>query len=201
VPSLPAGDFLKQAFGAEQGADPELLQTPDGVYYMFRVDKVTPVTKKSYETVKADVLRDWTDAEQSKKLDAIAADILKRVRGGETLAAVAAAQGLSLVTSDPFPRFGKTATFGEATVTTASDTKKGGLFSGPVASGKGVIVGLVTDIQFIEEPAEDPLKSAYEQRLVQTYVSDFVEQFEAGARAKAGASIDEARFQAFHNNE
>jgi len=201
VASLPAGDFLKQAFEAEQGADPELQQTPDGVYYMLRVDKVTPVTKKSFDIVKDEVLRDWTDAELSKKLDAIAADILKRVRGGETLAAVAASQGLSLVTSDPFPRFGKTATFGEATVTTASDTKKGELFSGPVASGKGVVVGRVTDIQFIEEPAEDPLKSAYEQRLVQTFVSDFVEQFEAGARAKAGASIDEARFQAFHNNE
>lgn len=201
VAGLPAGDFLKQAFDAEQGADPELLQTPEGVYYMLRVDNVTPATKKAFDAVKADVLRDWTDAELSKKLDALAADIMKRVRGGQTLAAVAAAQGLSLVTSDPFPRFGKTATFSEATVTVASDTKKGELFSGPVATGKGVIVGRVTDIQFIDEPADSPMRSMYEERLVQTFVSDMVEQFEAGARSKVGSSIDEARFQAFHNNE
>lgn len=201
VAALPGGDFVKQVFDAEQGADPELQQTPEGVYYMFRVDKVTPVAKKPYESVQADVLRDWTDAEAGRKLDAIAADVLKRARGGEALAAIAQAQGLSLVTSDPFPRFGKTAVFSEAVVTTASDTKKGGFFSGPVASGKGLVVGRITDIQFIDEPADSPMKSAYEQRLVQTYVSDFVEQFEAGARTRAGTEIDEARFQAFHNNE
>jgi|GEM_PF-2062569 len=199
--NLPGGEFVRQVFDTEQGADPELQQTPEGVYYMFRVDKVTPVAKKPFESVQADVLRDWTEAEINRKLDAIAADVLKRARAGETLAAIAQSQGLSLVTSDPFPRFGTTAIFSEAAVTAASDTKKGELFSGPVASGKGVVVGRVIDVQFIDEPAGSPLKSAYEQRLVQTYVSDFVEQFEAGARRKVGATIDEARFRAFHNNE
>lgn len=201
VANLPGGEFVRQVFDAEQGADPELQQTPEGVYYLFRVDKVTPVAKKPYESVQAEVLRDWTEAEVGRKLDAIAADVLKRARAGEALSAIAQSQGLSLVTSDPFPRFGTTAIFSEAAVTAASDTKKGSMFSGPVASGKGLVVGRVTDIQFIDEPADSPLKSAYEQRLVQTYVSDFVEQFEAGARSKVGATIDEARFQAFHNNE
>jgi hypothetical protein len=45
------------------------------------------------------------------------------------------------------------------------------------------------------------MRSAYLQRLVQSYVSDFVEQFETGVRQKVGASIDEERFKAFHNNE
>jgi peptidyl-prolyl cis-trans isomerase D len=201
VANLPGGEFVRQVFDAEQGADPELQQTPEGVYYLFRVDKVTPVAKKPYESVQAEVLRDWTEAEVGRKLDAIAADVLKRARAGDALSAIAQSQGLSLVTSDPFPRFGTTAIFSEAAVTAASDTKKGSMFSGPVASGKGLVVGRVTDIQFIDEPADSPLKSAYEQRLVQTYVSDFVEQFEAGARSKVGATIDEARFQAFHNNE
>lgn len=201
VTTLPAGNFLRQAFDAEQGNDPELQQTPEGVYYMFRVDRVTPVTKKDFVAVKADVLRDWTDAQVSKRLDAVAADILKRARAGEKLEAIAASQGLSLVTSDPLPRFGKTAVFGEATITSVSNTKKGDLFSGPVAFGKGVVVGRVTDIQFQDEPADSPLKSAYGQRLLQVFVSDFVEQFEAGARAQVGSEIDEKRFQAFRNNE
>ncbi len=201
VTTLPAGNFLRQAFDAEQGNDPELQQTPEGVYYMFRVDRVTPVTKKDFVAVKADVLRDWTDAQVSKRLDAVAADILKRARAGEKLEAIAASQGLSLVTSDPLPRFGKTAVLGEATITSVSNTKKGDLFSGPVAFGKGVVVGRVTDIQFQDEPADSPLKSAYGQRLLQVFVSDFVEQFEAGARAQVGSEIDEKRFQAFRNNE
>lgn len=198
---LPAGDFLKQAFDSEQGADPELQQTPEGVYYMFRVDRITPVTKKNFEAVKADVLRDWTDAEVSKRLDALADGLLKRARAGETIEKIAASQGLSVITSEPIPRFGNTATFGEATVTAASNAKKGEVFSGPVAAGKGIVVGRVTDIQFQDEPADSPLRSAYGQRLVQIFVSDFVDQFEAGARAQVGAEIDEKQFQATRGTE
>ncbi len=201
VPTLPGGEFLNQAFTADTGTEPELLQTPDGVYYEFRVDKITPVAKKDFEAIKAQVLADWRDAEVSKRLDAAAADIIKRAKAGESLSKIASSLGLSVISSDPFPRYGKTATFGEATVLAASDTKKGGVFSGPVALGKGVVVGRVTDIQFQDEPQDSPMRSAYLQRLVQSYVSDFVEQFEAGVRQKVGASIDEERFKAFHNNE
>jgi len=201
VPALPGGEFLAQAFAADAGTDPELLQTPDGVYYEFRVDKITKSAKKDFEAIKAQVLSDWRDAEMSKRLDKLAADILKRAKGGEALSSIATSQNISVVTSDPFPRFGKTPTFGEATVLAASDTKKGDFFTGPVALGKGVIVGKVTDIQFQDEPQDSPMRSAYLQRLVQSYVSDFVEQFETGVRQKVGASVDEERFKAFHNNE
>lgn len=201
VPGLPGGDFLEQAFAADTGTDPELLQTPDGVYYEFRVDKITKSAKKDFEAIKAQVLSDWRDSEMSKRLDMLAADILKRAKGGEALSSIATSQNISVVTSDPFPRFGRSATFGEATVLAASDAKKGEFFTGPVALGKGVIVGKVTDIQFTDEPMDSPMRSAYLQRLLQAYVSDFVEQFETGVRQKVGASIDEERFKAFHNNE
>lgn len=201
VTTLPGGEFLAQAFTADTGTEPELLQTPDGVYYEFRVDKITKVAKKDFEAIKAQVLANWRDAEISKRLDAAAADIIKRAKAGESLSKIASSLGLSVISSDPFPRYGKTATFGEATVLAASDTKKGGVFSGPVALGKGVVVGRVTDIQFQDEPQDSPMRSAYLQRLVQSYVSDFVEQFESGVRQKVGASIDEERFKAFHNNE
>jgi len=201
VPGLPGGEFLSQGFAADTGADPELLQTPEGVYYAFRVDKITETAKKDFGAIKAQVLSDWRDAEMSRQLDKVAADILKRAKGGEALSKIATSLSLSVVSSDPFPRYGKTATFGEATVLAASDAKKGGVFSGPVALGKGVIVGRVTDIQFQDEPQDSPMRSAYLQRLVQSYVSDFVEQFETGVRQKVGASIDEERFKAFHNNE
>lgn len=201
VPGLPGGDFLEQAFAADTGTDPELLQTPEGVYYEFRVDKITPSAKKDFEAIKALVLSDWRDSEMSKRLDKLAADILKRAKGGEALSSIAASQNISVVTSDPFPRFGRNATFGEATVLAASDAKKGEFFTGPVALGKGVIVGKVTDVQFADEPMDSPMRSAYLQRLVQSYVSDFVEQFETGVRQEVGASIDEERFKAFHNNE
>lgn len=201
VDGLPGGEFLQQVFTADTGTDPELLQTPEGVYYEFRIDKVTKSAKKPLESIKEIVLGDWRKEEMSKKLQSMADNVLKRAKGGENFASVSSSLGLSLVTSDPIPRYGKTTIFGEATVSAASDAKKGQFFSGPVAFGEGVVVGRVVDILFQPEPADSPARSAYLQRLGQSFVSDFVEQFENGARAKVGSKVDEARFQSFHNNE
>lgn len=201
VEGLPGGMFVQQVFAADTGTEPELLQTDDGVYYEFRVDKITKSSKKSLDSVKATVIADWKDSELSRKLEAISKDVLKRAKGGENFQSVATSLGLSLVKSDPMPRYGRSVMFGEATVSAASDAKIGEYFSGPVSVGKGIVVGRVSEILFADEPLDSPARSAYLQRLTQSFVSDFVEQFETGAAAKANAKIDEARFQAFHNNE
>ncbi|MEQ1753182.1 MAG: SurA N-terminal domain-containing protein [Micropepsaceae bacterium] len=198
---LPGGDFVQQVFAADSGADPELLQTPEGVYYEFRIDKVNKSAKKPLDTITDQVLSDWRKEETAKKLQTMADNVLKRAKSGENFTSVASSLGLSLVTSDPIPRYGKTVTFGEAAVSAASDAKKGEFFAGPVAFGEGVVVGRVVDIVFQPEPADSPARSAYLQRLGQSFVSDFVEQFENGARTKVGTKVDEARFQSFHNNE
>lgn len=201
VPGLPGGDFVKQVFAADTGKDPELLQTDEGVYYEFRIDRINKKTRKDLAGVRDQVIADWRAAEVSKRLDAIAADILKRAKAGETLAAIAASKGVGVSVSEGFARFGRNPAFGEVAVNAAFAAGKGGLFSGPQAEGKGLVVGKVTDIQFEVEAPDSPLKAAYERQMVQTFVQDYVTQFENGARAKAGVTIDEARFQAFHNNE
>jgi peptidyl-prolyl cis-trans isomerase D len=201
VQGLPGGDFLTQVFAADTSTDPELQQTPEGAYYEFRVDKITKTAKKPFDEVKAQILADWKDDQISSKLKAQADSVLKRGKAGESFAAIASAMGLSVVTSDPIPRYGKTTVFSELAVSAASDARKGEFFEGPVAFGKGVVVGRVTEIMFQPETADNPARSTYLQRVQQSYVSDFIEQFENGARVKAGAKIDEARFQSFHNNE
>ena len=52
-----------------------------------------------------------------------------------------------------------------------------------------------------DEAADAPMRAAYTQQLMQSFVGDVVDQFESGVREEIGASIDEKRFQAFHNNE
>lgn len=117
------------------------------------------------------------------------------------MSSIAASLGVPLVISDPMPRYGKSPTFSEKTVTTASNTKKGDFFSGTVALGQGLVVGQVTVILFQDEAADAPMRAAYTQQLLQSFVGDVVDQFESGVRQEIGASIDEKRFQAFHNNE
>jgi peptidyl-prolyl cis-trans isomerase D len=201
VDGLPGGDFLAKVFAADTSTDPELQQTADGVYYEFRIDKINKTAKKPFADVKAQILADWKDDQMASKLKEQADAILKRGKAGESLSKIASGLGLSVVTSDPIPRYGKTAVFSELAVSSASDAKKGEFFEGPVAFGKGVVVGRVTGILFQPETSDNPQRAAYLQRVQQSFVSDFIEQFENGARTKVGAKIDEARFQSFHNNE
>lgn len=201
IEGLPGGDFLQQIFAADAGTDPELYQTEEGTYYEFRIDKISPRTKKPFDSIRTQALSDWRDEQVSMRLKAFAAALVKRGEKGERMSSIAASLGVPLVTSDPMPRYGKSPTFSEKTVTTASNTKKGDFFSGTVALGQGLIVGQVTAILFQDEAADAPMRAAYTQQLLQSFVGDVVDQFENGVRQEIGASIDEKRFQAFHNNE
>ena len=201
IEGLPGGDFLQQIFAADAGTDPELYQTEEGTYYEFRIDKISPRAKKPFDSIRTQALSDWRDEHVSMRLKAFAAALVKRGEKGERMSSIAASLGVPLVTSDPMPRYGKSPTFSEKTVTTASNTKKGDFFSGTVALGQGLIVGQVTAILFQNEAADAPMRAAYTQQLLQSFVGDVVEQFENGVRQEIGASIDEKRFQAFHNNE
>ncbi len=201
IEGLPAGGFLQQIFAADAGTDPELYQTEEGTYYEFRIDKISTRAKKPFDLVRTQALSDWRDEQVSMRLKAFAAALVKRGEKGERMSSIAASLGVPLVISDPMPRYGKSPTFSEKTVTTASNTKKGNFFSGTVALGQGLVVGQVTVILFQDEAADAPMRAAYTQQLLQSFVGDVVDQFESGVRQEIGASIDEKRFQAFHNNE
>jgi peptidyl-prolyl cis-trans isomerase D len=201
VDGLPGGDFLQQVFAADVGNDPELIQSGDAAYYEFRVEGVTPSARKKFDEIRAQVLTDWRDQQTKTRLQALADKLVARGNGGEAMSAIASSLGVAPLTTDPLSRFGKTEVFAEGSVKAASDTASGKFFAGPVAFGKGLVVGKVTSIQFEAEPADAPLRRGYSQRLEQALVGDVAELLERGAMADAGAKVDERRFQAFHNNE
>lgn len=201
IEGLPGGEFLRQVFSAESGVDSELGETPDGVYFEFRVDKISPVAKKPFEQVKADVLADWRAEELDRRLKKIADDLLKRGNGGESMASIASSLGVAPLRSDPLPRYGETEIFGSDTVAALADVKAGKFFSGPVAHGKSLVVARLADIQYAPEPLDAPTRTAYSQRLREAFASDLAEQFSNTVRDEVGVTIDEERFKTFHAGE
>src|SRR5690606_29165519 len=102
-----------------------------------------PSSKKAFEQVRDQVLADWRNEELEKRLTAMADDLVKRGKGGESMDAIASSLGVAPLRSDPLPRYGsRTAIFGPEVVTAAHDAKKvGEFFTGPVADGKSRVVG------------------------------------------------------------
>ncbi len=201
VENLPAGEFLGRAFASETGIDSELTESSDGSYYDFRVDTITPASKKPFDQVRADILTDWRAAELDKRIKTIADDIVKKVKAGQSLAAVAATMDLAPIKSEPFQRYGQNKDFADETVTAAHEGKIGDVFDGPVADGKSVIVARIAEVQYIPEPPDSPARKMYADRLREAFAGDLAQILANSAREEAGVTIDETRFQAFHTGE
>jgi len=201
VEGLPGGDFLKQAFGAEAGADSDVLDTNDGGRYVLRVDKIAPTARKPFQQVRAQVLEDWRAAELERQLTKIADGLVKRGNGGGSISAIAASLGMAPLRSDPLPRLAQSGLFGPATLTAMGNARIGQFFSGPVRDGKSIVVARLAEIQYAPEAPDAPFRTAYSANLRQSFASDLAQQFANSVRDELGVTIDEKRFQAFHTGE
>ena len=118
VPNVPDEEALvKAVFASDVGVDNEPLSTKDGGTIWFEIANVDPARQLTFNEVKSKVADAWTDDEGAKELAAKADDDIKKLNGGETLAALAAETKLTVAHKDGIKRYGGTwplATRGQA---------------------------------------------------------------------------------------
>ncbi len=201
VAGLPGGEFITQVFATEAGSDSDIGETVDGTRYVFRVDKVTPASRKPLAQVREEVLTNWRNEELAKRLGAIAGDLVKKGNGGQTMASIASSLGVAPLRTDPMPRYGKQGVFGEDTLEAAGKAKIGQFFTGSVADGKSRVVARLAEVTYQDETAGDPQRMMYGVNLRQAFTEDLMEQFGAAVREDVGVTIDETQFGKFHTGE
>jgi peptidyl-prolyl cis-trans isomerase D len=86
--------LLRAVFASDIGADDAPLNTHDKGYLWFAVTKVDPAREKSFDEVKDEVEKAWRQDEIAKALSAKAADLVKQIDAGASVADLA--KGLSL---------------------------------------------------------------------------------------------------------
>lgn len=89
-------DLVRAAFASDIGVDNETINTKDNGYVWFEVQKIDPSRQLSFDEVKAKVETTWRADAIEKKLVEKAGDIVKRLKGGEQLAKIAADEKLEL---------------------------------------------------------------------------------------------------------
>ena len=82
-------DILERVFAAAQGETSLLEQTPDGRYFMFRVDAVEPARERPLAEVRDEVAAAWRLEEQKKRAKARAEELREQVRSASALAQAA----------------------------------------------------------------------------------------------------------------
>jgi len=94
IPDLANGPaLLKAAFASDVGVDNDTISTTDGGTIWYEVAAIDPAHQQSFEQVKPEVQKAWEAEETGNRLSAKAADWVKKLGAGETLASLAAAEG------------------------------------------------------------------------------------------------------------
>ncbi len=186
VDGLPGGDFLETAFSTAEGELSLLTETPDGGYFILRVDKVTPAALKPLESVRSEVVEAWKAEQRHKAAEARAQAIADRVKGGKALAELAAEMRLEVTTTDPFTRYGPE----------LPPDLVAKLFAAPVKgvataeAAKGYLVAQLDDIRPAEPGADQAGFQALSGQLREAFAADLLAQYQAALYGRYAVDIN-----------
>ncbi len=188
--------LMKAVFASDVGVDNETLRTRDGGYQWFEITGVTPARQKGYGEVKPEVEKAWRDDEIAKRMSAKAAELVKRIEGGEKIAAVAATEGnLEVLQASKLQRSGG----GEGPASKAAAPA----FNVAVAGVGSVELDdssrLLFQVVGAEVPgfdAADPSLAAVARQVKQAITEDVLGQYLVKLQLDLGVKVNERAFAA-----
>lgn len=146
VADLPeSAELIRAVFDAEAGIENEGLTTSNNGYLFYEVVSITPGHDRTLDEVRQKAVSDWTAAETTKRLQAKAAELEKRVKDGTTLDALATELNLEKQTKRGLKREADDADFGKAGAAAMFDVGE---------NGSGVVPSPTGDAQILFKVAE-----------------------------------------------
>ena len=192
--NIPRGlDVVSQAFNTDIGVDNEPIQFAGG-YAWYDVLGITPSRERPLDEVRAQVEAKWREDQISNKLRTMAAEIVKKVEQGATLATEAASVGAKVETATGFRRDASLSDVPSSAITAAFRTPKDGVGQTSGAGGSEWIVFRVTDITVPQVDASSDelkrLKDTLQRGLSDEQVAQYVSKIES----EIGTTINQTAF-------
>lgn len=181
---------LKAAFEQAQGGESDIQEAGEGEYFAVRVERIVPPAMPAMSIVRPEVIKNLTRRKQADQMRLKAEALLARVKKGESLDAVAASAGASVVRVNGITRATLQAheALGRELLGATLGSKKGEPFT--AASGFGVVVGVVTAVRTGDPQQVAAATEQGRQQFTQEMISDTVEAARGYARTKLKAKAD-----------
>ena len=197
TPELPeSSDFLGEVFEAQVGETSLLSETPDGDYYVFRVEQSTPPALRGLEEVREEVLALWRREEARQHALIQAEALADQVRLSGDLAAIASEEGLELGRTAAIDRFGSDPEAGAAPDLTA---KLFGLGPDEVAVAEvpdGWAILKLAEVQPGDPAANAQAVEILAEGLTQALQNDVLAAFTRELERDLGVSINQGAIDA-----
>lgn len=185
VPDLPSGQqFLSTAFATDEGQESVLSEAGNDIYFVLRVDAVTPPALRPLDQVRDRVVTAWQAERRSEAAKTLASSLENSLKGGGDAAAVAAQAKAEFAVGAPIIRnpTGETGRLSPSLIGNLFALKVGGVTSGRV--GDGYTVARLTEIQ-AATPSDDSLGiETLGRQISDAMQGDILNQFSEALRAR-----------------
>ncbi len=182
--------LIKAIFASDIGVDNEAINTADRGYVWFEIQGVEAARDRTLDEVRAEVEQGWRSDETARRLQTKTADIVRRIAGGEKLAAIAEAEKKQVQAVDGVTRNGGGGLSASA-VAQVWNVRTGE--AGAAATDDGGRIVFVVKSSTI--PAFDPASDVNRQIAQQMRTAlpdDLLGQYLARLQSDAKVAIDDA---------
>lgn len=152
--------FVAELFEALDLEERDILETPDGGYFLLLVERIEESRRLPLEEIRDRVEADWAEAERLAAVAEEARGLAERLSGPATLTDLARERGLDLTEHPPFGRDAPPDGLPPGLATDLFAVDRGEAVSAPLASGEGAMIAEVTEIV---TPEPDALEAATER--------------------------------------
>jgi peptidyl-prolyl cis-trans isomerase D len=194
---IPGGSDLRSAivsaiFAAQPGVPAQLITGPDGAYFAFTVDEITPPSVQPYDLVKQKVAVAWIQDAMQREAEVKAANLLNDVNSGQSLDKAASAAGDAVTMLPPVTRNALPSGISAQLAQILFSLKPGQATMLPTSDG--FTVAALGDINQ-PTPAQDPADAGQvAQAMTKSMQDDTVASFIAGLQARYKVTVDNKLF-------
>jgi peptidyl-prolyl cis-trans isomerase D len=195
VPGLTEKDaLLKAAFASDIGVDNETLNTRDGGYVWFEVAGIDPARNQTLSEVRETVTAAWRDDEITRRLSEKAADLVKKIEGGESVEAIAKEFGLEAKSASDVRRVGTTS-LPQGVIIRVFNLPVGQAGSA-AGDGQSRVVFKILDTVTPELDKDSDVMKSVQTQLKQSYTEDLLTEYLAKLQTDVGVTVNQAALRA-----
>jgi peptidyl-prolyl cis-trans isomerase D len=184
--------IVSAIFAAQPGTPAQLITGPDGGYFAFTVDQVTPPAVQPYDQVAQKVAAAWLQDALQREAEVKAANLLNAVNSGQSLDQAASAAGYAVTMLPPVTRNAPPSGMSTQLAQIIFSLKPGQATMQQTSDGFTVAA-----LENINQPtpAQDPADFAQvAQAMTKSMQDDTVASYIAGLQARYKVTVDNKLF-------
>jgi peptidyl-prolyl cis-trans isomerase D len=186
-----AADVVRAAFASDVGVDNDPIEA-DGGYIWYDVAAISPARTRTLDEVKDEVEQRWRNDEIASRLKTKANDLIDKLKTGEPLDAVAAANGVKVETAKDVKRVGATGVISERVADAVFHTTKDAFAAAEGDEPDQWIVFRVTDITTPTFDSKSTDGERIAQKVKRDLSDDLIGQYMSKLEDDLGTSVNTA---------